>query len=274
MKVTLVLPVLNTEERLVEVLGEIERELASVDYETVIVYDVTKPELLPDIQAEQAELQRRFAVIPHTRVNQRGFGSALLTGMSAGSGDVAIPIMADCSDDIAAIPRMIEKIEAGADVVVGSRYMAGGAIVGDTPKQKLSRFYSWLMRFLTGIPAHDVSNSFKAYRRPVWESVNSEAKSFDFSVEMVVKAAVLGFKLAEVPSVWTNRLAGTSHFSMVSELSNYGRWLVYAIRNLPSPSPAASVVRPLITGCWSLFQGGLKLRQSRQMSAQRSTSTK
>jgi len=234
--VSLILPVLNREERLPEVLAEIRSKLANLngEVEIVVVYDVTKPEMLAAVKREQQNLQERFGIRAVTRVDQRGFGSALRAGFEASSGQVIVPIMADCSDDIGVIPQMLAKIDEGAGVVAGSRYMPGGAIVGDTPKQRLSRLYSVVMRSISRVRCEDVSNSFKAYRREVWETIPNEATSFDISVEMTVKAAAAGFPVAQVPAVWTNRQAGSSSFRMLREFRNYSRWYIYAARHLPS----------------------------------------
>ena len=236
MKASLILPVLNHEDRLEEVLGEIRSHLASLDPEVIVVYDVTRPELLDDVRAEQAALAERYGIRSVTRLNERGFGSALRAGFEASTGEAVLPVMADCSDDIAAIPRMLAEIEVGADIAVGCRYMPGGGIVGDDLKQRFSRLYSGLMGTISALRCRDVSNSFKAYRREVWEKIDNEATSFDVSVEMTVKAAAAGYRIAEVPAVWTNRQVGRSQFSMRRELPNYGRWLVYAAKRLPSRS--------------------------------------
>jgi glycosyltransferase involved in cell wall biosynthesis len=240
MKVSLILPVLNREDRLEEVLREIRSKLASLDPEVIVVYDVTRPEMLAEVEAEQEAIRERYGASSVTRLAERGFGSALRAGFRAASGDAIVPVMADCSDDIAALPRMLAEIEAGADIAVGCRYMAGGGIVGDDLKQRISRFYSMLMRAVSGLRCRDVSNSFKAYRREVWEAIEGEAESFDVSVEMTVKAAAAGYRIADVPAVWTNRQAGRSQFNMRRELPNYGRWLLYAARRMPS--------RPLLAG--------------------------
>lgn len=230
--ISLILPVLNGEDRLVDVLEEVRSTLASLNPEVVVVYDVTRPELLDEVEAEQRELEKRYLIRSLTRLNERGFGSALRAGFQASSGHVIIPVMADCSDDLAAIPQMLSEIEAGADVVAGSRYMPGGGVIGDTIKQRLSRLYSKIVQVISGLPCRDVSNSFKAYRRQVWEDIASEATSFDFSAEMTIKAAVQGYRVTEVPAVWTNRQAGRSNFRMLGEFPNYVRWLPYAARHL------------------------------------------
>lgn len=234
LSVSLVLPVLNHEERLTEVLEQVRAALPDGAPEVIVVYDVTQPRLLDEVKAEQRDLEQRYGIRTVTRTEERGFGSALRAGFEASSGDVIIPVMADCSDDISAIPRMLEEIRSGADIVAGSRYMPGGRIVGDTPKQQLSRLYSVLMRVLTGLSCQDVSNSFKAYRREVWANIPNESNSFDISVEMTLKGATQGYRVAQVPSVWTNRQVGRSQFGMMKEFRNYARWLLYAARRLPS----------------------------------------
>ena len=251
-RASLILPVYNHEERLTEVLDDIRSTLKDGNYEVIVVYDVTKSEMIDAVKAEQERLQKEYGIRPVTRLNERGFGSALRYGFEASRGELVIPIMADCSDDIAAIPRLLDEIATGADIVAGSRYMRGGRIVGDTPKQRLSHLYSVLMQIISGIACQDVSNSFKAYRRAVWENIVNESNSFDISVEMTIKAALQGYRISQVPSVWINRQAGTSQFAMLKEFRNYARWLFYAIRTAPSRflliSAAASILPLLFFG--------------------------
>jgi dolichol-phosphate mannosyltransferase len=234
--VSLILPVLNHEPRLEDVLHEIMLVMSDHQPEVVLVYDVTRPQLLHAVKKEQTDLEERYGVRCVTRTDRRGFGSALRAGFEASRGDVIVPIMGDCSDDIAAIPRMLERIRAGADLVAGARYIPGGAVVGDTPKQQISRAYSRIAKIVSSVACDDVSNSFRAYRRGIWENIDNEANSFDISVEMTVKAAARGYRLDQVPAVWTNRAAGKSQFSMLKELPNYGRWLLYAAMHAPSRS--------------------------------------
>ena len=239
--VSLILPVLNHEPRLEEVLHDIKSVFSDRHPEVLVVYDVTKPELLDAVRSEQRDLEERFGVRCVTRIDQRGFGGALRAGFEASTGDVIIPVMADCSDDISSIPRMVEKIAAGtADVVSGSRYAAGGGIVGDTVKQRLSRLFSVIMGTVSTISTQDVSNGFKAYRREVWENIRNDSVWFDMSVEMTVKAAAQGYRISQVPTVWTNRSEGKSAFSMMGEFPRYSRWIFYAARHSPS--------RPFIFG--------------------------
>ncbi len=136
-----------------------------------------------------------------------------------------IPVMADACDDPGDIPRLVSKLEEGWDVVAGSRYMRGGRIIGNTLKQWMSRLYGFLVRLVGGPPIHDVSNAFKAYRSSVVETVDTAAESYDISVELTVKAHRAGFSVTEIPTTWTNRQAGESHWHFWRELRRYARWL-------------------------------------------------
>lgn len=230
MRVSVVVPVLVAEPKLAATLQRLRAACSSLDVEILIVVDV------PDAGKEgEARAAVGSAVEPADagviyRLGRSGFGGALREGFSAASGDVVIPVMADDSDELETIPMMVKLIGDGYDVVAGSRYMEGGRIVGNTPKQRISRLYSGLMRAVGALPIHDVSNSFKAYRREVLTTVAPKAESFDLSVELVVKAAVAGFRIGEIPAVWANRTAGRSHFAFHAEVPNYGRWLLFVAR--------------------------------------------
>lgn len=234
MKLSLLIPVLNQEETLHETVQRLREVLAGHDVEILVVFDVTKPELREDVERLRRALADQFDVRSLVRLDERGFGSALRHAAKHATGEVLMPIMADLSDDVAIIPAMLQKIADEADVVVGARYVEGGRIVGDTPKQRLSRFYTRLMGALTTIKCGDVSNSFKMYRKEVWEAVHPRAQSFDLSVELTVKAASLGYRIDQVPATWVNRQAGRSNFRTPDELWHYGRWLAFAMLRLPS----------------------------------------
>jgi dolichol-phosphate mannosyltransferase len=228
-KTSVIVPVLYQEDQLARTLARL-NELEGLDLEVVVVVDVPDASRETEARATNDAVAGGTGAVVVYRINRRGFGSALREGFAASTGDVVIPFMGDESDDPQTIPSMVAKIEEGFDVVAGSRYMKGGGIAGDTAKQRLSRLYSSLVRLAGGPPIHDVSNAFKAYRRAAVERVHTVADSFDISVELTVKAAQAGFRIGEVPTVWTNRQLGASNFRMGRELRNYRRWLMLALR--------------------------------------------
>jgi hypothetical protein len=109
--------------------------------------------------------------------------------------------------------------------------MKGGLQIGG-PKLKgfLSRMAGLSLNLLTGLPSHDATNAFRAYRRSVLQSIPIESRGgFEYSLELTVKAYVGGWKITEVPCIWRDRTAGVSRFKLVKWLPHYLRWYLYAI---------------------------------------------
>jgi len=230
-KITVVVPVFYAEPRLDTTLERLAAVRERLDMEILIVVDVPDPKHEEEARAANDDVSARWGAKCLYRIGVRGFGSALRHGFRQATGEAVLPFMGDCSDDPEDIPLMAHAMASGADVVAGSRYMRGGGIVGMTPKQRVSRWYSVLVRAAGGPPIHDVSNAFKLYGRRVVDTVDSMAESFDISVELTVKAAAAGFRVVEIPTTWTNRDEGTSHFAFRDELARYGRWLSYVARH-------------------------------------------
>jgi len=239
MRVSLVVPVLYREPQLRQTLAGLASIRDRLDLEIVVVVDVPDPSREAEARAENEAAAEGYGARVVYRVGEHGFGSALRRGFAEATGDVLIPMMADLSEDPKDAVRLAESAAGGWDVVAGSRYMRGGRIVGQTLKQRISHLYSILCRLAGGPRIHDVSNAFKAYRRAVVESVPTVADSFDVSVELTLKAHLAGFRVGEIPTVWTNRQEGSSNFAMRTELRNYGRWLLLALRRRRSPASAA-----------------------------------
>jgi glycosyltransferase involved in cell wall biosynthesis len=228
MKVTVLVPVLNVEPQLPQTLQGLKPIRQARDLEVLIVVDVPDPAREREVRERVDAVAAEFEASAVYRVGQRGFGSALRHGFARASGDVVIPLMADASDEPRDIVRLVDTLSEGWDVVAGSRYMPGGGIIGNTVKQRLSRLYGALVRVLGNLPVRDLSNSFKAYRREVLDAVDSHADSYDISAELTVKAHQAGFRITEIPTVWTNRQSGKSNWRFLPEFRRYARWLALA----------------------------------------------
>lgn len=246
MKVSVLIPILDAEPQLDDTVARLLAACRDVDLEILLVVDVPDPRREEAARARNDEVAEGVGGRAIYRVGQRGFGSALRLGFTEASGEAVIPFMGDACDEPADIAALLAKLEDGWDVVAGSRYMPGGRIVGNTFKQRLSRFYCWLVRLVGGPSTHDVANAFKAYRRTVLESVSTVADSYDISVELTVKAHQRGFSVTEIPTTWTNRELGESNWRASDELRRYSRWLLLALsgrrrarRARAGPVPAA-----------------------------------
>ena len=124
----------------------------------------------------------------------RGVVGAIRTGFDAAPPGPVLVLMADLSDDLGQVRKMLELYRAGSHIVVGSRYMKGGRLIGGPWfKQLLSRLSGLTLCWFRGIPTHDATNAFKIYDRAMLNSIQIESKGgFELSLEITVKAFLGG----------------------------------------------------------------------------------
>ncbi|MHB1843676.1 MAG: glycosyltransferase [Deltaproteobacteria bacterium] len=228
LELSLVVPVYNEADNILPTLRRIEAA-GLTRFELVIVYDHDEDTTLPVLSRHAAEFPFARAV-----KNRRGRGAlaAIRTGFDDARGEGVLVVMADLADDLSAIGPMLAAFRLGADVVCGSRYMRGGAQRGG-PRLKglLSRGAGLSLHLLTGLPTHDVTNSFKLYRRRFLETIDIESTGgFEIGMEITVKAFERGGRIVEVPSIWTDRAHGESRFDLRRWLPRYIGWYLYALR--------------------------------------------
>lgn len=231
MKVSIVIPARNEEGNLEALINELvpalEKYEETQDYEMVIVND-NSTDATPAIIEEFAG--RNTRVKPVHRHSTPGFGNALREGFRYANGEVIVPLMGDLSDDPKDIPKLVRKIEEGYDIAYGSRFIEGGATEG-YPKAKMiaNRAFNNAVRLLFGIKHKDITNAFKAYRKRVLDSIgidNLEASGFDLTVEIPLKAHIMGFTSAEVPVTWHGRELGEAKLKLSENATKYGKRLL------------------------------------------------
>jgi dolichol-phosphate mannosyltransferase len=228
--IQIIIPVYNEGENILKTLQEIESKV-SAPYSVAIVYDFDEDSTVPVVKGYIK--QRNLKNLTLTR-NIRGKGAlpAIRTGLDAAGEGAILVVMADYSDDLSVVNSMLEKINQGYDIVCGSRYMKGGKQVGG-PKIKglISRMIGLSLNLFTGIPTHDITNSFKMYRKSVLKDIRIESRGgFEIGMEIVVKSFRNGLQIGEVPSTWTGRAAGKSRFKLMKWAPGYSRWYFYAIK--------------------------------------------
>lgn len=229
MQLHILAPVYNERDNIARTLDEIERHVRH-PHDITLIYDFDEDNTLP---AARAWAEAHPGVRLHLLRNDLGKGvvHALKKGLGSVRDGAALVVMADLADDMAVIDRMVEVMESGYDVVCGSRYMAGGRQIGG-PRFKgfLSRMAGLTLHWITGIPTHDVTNSFKMYSARLLQRVVIESRGgFEVGLELVVKCFVGGGRVTEVASTWRDRTAGQSRFRLVKWLPHYLRWYGYAI---------------------------------------------
>ena len=224
--ISIVVPAYNEEENIAAVIEDIEH-FVSVPHELVIVNDHSRDKT-PVLVAELAKKYPVIKLVENTRPG--GFANALRTGFEHAGGEYVVPVMADLCDDLVTVNNMLLKAREGYDIICGCRYARGGLRLGGSRvKGFFSCFVGWSLHFLLGIPTHDIANAFKMYSKKVLEKVDIESKGFEISMEITVKGFFLGFKVAEVPTVWKERTKGKSSFKMLRLFPSYLRWYVWGI---------------------------------------------
>jgi len=220
--ISIVIPAHNEEGNLERCIDEIKRVLGKVDYEIVIVDDNST-----DRTGEIADSLAGGRIRVIHRKPPRGFGRAIKDGLRAARGDIIIPVMADLSDDPKDILKMVEKIEKGYDVVLGSRFIPGAEVDGYPPLKLIfgNRLFNNVFRILYFSKFKDITNAFKAYRRKVIESIDIEDDGFEITAEIAIKAMIKGFKLEQVPVNWYGRKSGAPKMKFLKVSFGYGRVL-------------------------------------------------
>lgn len=178
------------------------------------------------------------------RPGKGGLGPAYRAGFAWGleRGFEALCEMdGDLSHDPCDLPRLLSAL-ARADLVIGSRYVPGGGVV-DWPWHRLalSTGGNRYVRAVTGIPVHDATAGYRAFRRAVLEELDlSTVRSdgYSFQLEMALRTWRLGFRIVEVPITFVERTEGASKISRVIVVEALWRVLQWGVQGRRGPRPA------------------------------------
>ncbi|MGA2536517.1 MAG: glycosyltransferase [Terracidiphilus sp.] len=226
---TIVIPVYNEGAGFARLWRELDAHL-KFPFRALVVYDFDEDNTVPAVKAVIERGERRISLVKNSI--RRGVVGALLTGFGKVERGPLLVVMADLSDDLAQVRRMVELYHLGNHVVVGSRYMKGGRIVnGPVLKQGLSRLAGVSLSWLRRIPTHDATNAFKIYDSIMLKRLTLRSQhGFELNLEITVKAFLAGYRITEIPSVWRDRTQGESKFKLWTWLPHYLHWYVYAFR--------------------------------------------
>jgi glycosyltransferase involved in cell wall biosynthesis len=243
---SVVVPVFNEAENIGPFCRKAREELPG-EYELLLCYDFETDSTLPAVHAlPEAEKPGNLRFVKNDL--GKGVRFAVEAGMRAARAPVVLVTMADLSDDFAGVEEMVRRVEGGAAVVCGSRYMRGGRQIGGPwLKRLLSRGAGLSLHWLAGFPVRDVTNSFKAYARSFLSRTPIESTAgFALGMELTVKAHLAGGRVEEVPVIWQDRTAGESRFRLFAWLPLYLRWYVRAFRHSRRAAALAVVVVGLL----------------------------
>ncbi|MCH6574908.1 MAG: polyprenol monophosphomannose synthase [Bacteroidetes bacterium] len=220
MKVLVIIPTFNESDNILKTIELVFEFAPKVD---VLVVDDNSPDKTGNLVKKLMKTEKRVNLL--AREKKVGLCTAYVAGFKYAlerDYERIIEMDADLSHDPAEIPNFIEASKK-ADVVVGSRYLNGANVV-HWPIRRLILSYSANIysRIITGVPLHDTTSGFKCFRREVLEAVDLDAVhsgGYSFQLEMNFRAYCKGFKLSEIPIIFTDRTLGRSkmNFSIMFE---------------------------------------------------------
>jgi glycosyltransferase involved in cell wall biosynthesis len=223
----IVIPVYNEGRNIVATLAALTRSVTTPT-RVLICYDRPDDDTLPAIRNNpQAHAGLALELV---RNAGRGAHGAVMTGFAASTAPVVLMYPADDDVNAPMLDRMVELARAGCDIVCASRFMPGGAMVGcPLLKAVLVRSANFTLRHVARLPTTDASNGFRMFSRRVIDQIAVESdQGFCYSIELLVKAHRLGWRIAEVPVRWFERRHGASRFQVIKWLPAYLRWYGYA----------------------------------------------
>jgi glycosyltransferase involved in cell wall biosynthesis len=225
-RLSIVVPVYNEGEVIVECLDRI---LAAVRIpcEILVVYDDAGDTTVGFVEKYARDDDRVVGVL-----NSYGAGpaNAIRYGIDHARGPVVVVTMADGSDDADQIDDLCKLVERGVVIACASRYMSGGRQIGGPfIKSTLSRAAGLSLYWLGGVGTRDATNSFKAYATAFVREVGIESSSgFEIGLELVAKARRLRRPVAELPTIWLERMHGVSNFKVIQWIPRYLHWYRFA----------------------------------------------
>ncbi len=229
-------------------VAELERLAPGVH--RVLVVDDNSPDGTGALADRLAESLDQVEVLH--RPAKTGLGHAYLAGFDRalrGDAELVIEMDADFSHD----PRYLEpliKAADDADLVLGSRYVAGGGVEDwGLLRRLISRGGGLYARVILGVPIHDLTGGFKCIHRRVLETIQLEtvrAEGYVFQIEVTYRALLAGFRVTEVPIVFRDRSVGSSKMS--GRIAAEAMWAVPLLRfsarsALGRANPAPTAIR-------------------------------
>lgn len=206
MDLSLIIPAFNEREALPELIAEIDQACAGLglEWETIVVDDGSTDGTFQSI-SELAESNPRLGAI---RL-RRNFGKsvALAAGFDATRGDRVITIDGDGQDDPADIPRLLDAVDAGSDLVSGWKRDRQDPF----SRRLASKIFNWFTARVTGVDLHDMNCGFKAYRGECARSIEVYGEMHRF---LPAFAAQQGWRVSEIPVNHRPRLHGSSRFGL------------------------------------------------------------
>jgi dolichol-phosphate mannosyltransferase len=181
----------------------------------ILVVDDNSPDGTADIAEATARELGQVEIL--RRPDKTGLGSAYRAGFTVGverGYEVLVQMDADHSHDQSVLPVLLAEIDAGADLVIGSRYVPGGS-VPHWPwyRRALSKYGNLYVRFVLGTPVKDATAGYRAYRADALKAIDyasTRATGYGIQMELAYRTWRWGGRIREIPITFTDRVRGHS----------------------------------------------------------------
>jgi dolichol-phosphate mannosyltransferase len=215
-KALVIIPTYNEKENIEKMIHTIFS--LPLGYHLLVVDDGSPDGTASLVRNLQQSFPERLFIIE--RPGKQGLGTAYIMGFKWGierAYDYLFEMDADFSHNPSDLPVLHQTCQNGADLAIGSRYKSGVNVVNwPMGRVLMSYFASVYVRFITGMKIYDTTSGFKCYRRQVLEKIDLDKirfKGYAFQIEMKFTTWKLGFRIEEVPIVFTDRREGVSKMS-------------------------------------------------------------
>ena len=214
-RVLVVVPTYDERENLPLTLGRVR---AAVPSAHVLVVDDASPDGTGEVADEWAAGDDHVHVLH--RPGKAGLGAAYIEGFRWGLAqgfDVLVEMDADGSHQPEQLPSLLERVAAGADLVLGSRWVPGGSVLNwPRHREVLSRGGNLYTRLALGVPLRDATGGYRAFRAEALEKIgldDVESQGYCFQVDLAWRALRTGLRVEEVPITFVERELGASKMS-------------------------------------------------------------
>ncbi len=249
MKISLIVPAFNEE----DAIGPVIEEYYPFADEIIVVDDGSSDHTY-EIASRYTD--GKVTLIRHEK-NQGKVG-ALITGVAHATGDIIVFTDADCTYPARYIPVFIEKLQNGADLVLGSRMIESHNI--PLFNRLGNAIFSTLATYISGKEIHDGQTGMRALRKSMFDTLQVQARSLEFETKMTVRAAKLGYYIVEVPIEYRERV-GVSKlhpirdgYRMLRALLSIGWHETSPLAKMISVPGMIFIIIGLIFGLFSVYE--------------------
>jgi dolichol-phosphate mannosyltransferase len=233
LRVLVIVPTYEERENLPLTLGRLR---AAVPSAHVLVADDASPDGTGDVADTWAARDDHVHVL-HRR-GKAGLGAAYIDGFRWGLAqgyDVLVEMDADGSHQPEQLPSLLERVADGADLTLGSRWVPGGSVV-NWPRHReiLSRGGNLYVRLALGVPLHDATGGYRAFRATALEKIGMDdvqSQGYCFQVDLAWRAVQCGLRVDEVPITFVEREFGDSKMSQAIVVEALVRVTQWGVRN-------------------------------------------